>query len=164
MNKKDLEAIISFAKANGMMKWAFEDVLNEYLTTKEVAEDIEGTAMDDYEFYLSTGGQFHSPEEFETWLKEAEEYSTEQQLYEEYLDDAAESYAEYERYCYEQMTLSPEYEECLAKQMLGEMPIENGNKLSVVNELYLMGCHLSENFKTLYPKAWEIFRYYRDML
>ena len=86
------------------------------------------------------------------------------QLYEEYLDEAAESYAEYERYCYEQMTLSPADEEYLAKQMLGEIPIKNGNKLSVVNELYLMGYHLSENFKTLYPKAWEIFCYYRDML
>lgn len=41
MNKEDLKAIISFAKANGMMKWAFEDVLNEYLTTKEVAESYE---------------------------------------------------------------------------------------------------------------------------
>lgn len=41
MNEKDLKAIISFAKANGMMNWAFEDVLNEYLTTREIAEDIE---------------------------------------------------------------------------------------------------------------------------
>ena len=41
MNKKDLKAIISFAEANGMMDWAFEDVLNEYLTTKEVAEAYE---------------------------------------------------------------------------------------------------------------------------
>lgn len=41
MNKKDLKAIISFAEANGMMDWAFEDVLNEYLTTKEVAESYE---------------------------------------------------------------------------------------------------------------------------
>lgn len=121
-------------------------------------------AMEDHEFYLATVGEFHSPEEFETWLKEAEEDSIEQQLYEEYLDDAAESYAEYERYCYEQMTLGPAYEECLAKQMLGEMPIENGNKLSVVNDLYLTGYHLSENFRTLYPEAWEIFCYYRDML
>ena len=91
-------------------------------------------------------------------------HQTEQQSYEEYLDNAAEAYLEYERYCYEQMTLSPADEEYLAKQMLGEIPIKNGNKLSVVNELYLMGCHLSENFKTLYPKAWEIFCYYRDML
>ena len=43
--------------------------------------------MEDYEFYLATGGDFHSPEEFETWLKEAEEQSIEQQSYEEYLDD-----------------------------------------------------------------------------
>lgn len=91
-------------------------------------------------------------------------HQTEQQPYEEYLDNAAEAYLEYERYCYEQMTLSPADEEYLAKQMLGEIPIKNGNKLSVVNELYLMGCHLSENFKTLYPKAWEIFCYYRGML
>ena len=41
MNKKDLKAIISFAEANGMMDWALEDVLNEYLTTKEVAESYE---------------------------------------------------------------------------------------------------------------------------
>ena len=41
MNKKDLNSIISFAKANSMMDWAFEDVLNEYLTTKEVAESYE---------------------------------------------------------------------------------------------------------------------------
>lgn len=41
MNKKDLKAIISFAEANGMMDWAFEDVFNEYLTTKEVAESYE---------------------------------------------------------------------------------------------------------------------------
>ena len=41
MNNKDLNAIISFAKANSMMDWAFEDVLNEYLTTKEVAESYE---------------------------------------------------------------------------------------------------------------------------
>lgn len=26
--------------------------------------------MENYEFYLATGGDFHSPEEFETWLKE----------------------------------------------------------------------------------------------
>lgn len=43
--------------------------------------------MENYEFYLATGGYFHSPEEFETWLKEAEEQSIEQQSYEEYLDD-----------------------------------------------------------------------------
>lgn len=41
MNNKDLNAIISFAKANSMMDWAFEDVLNEYLTTKEVAESYD---------------------------------------------------------------------------------------------------------------------------
>lgn len=41
MNKKELEALVHFAKINGMMDWAFEDVLNEYLTTKEVAEAYE---------------------------------------------------------------------------------------------------------------------------
>lgn len=46
MNKKDLNAIISFAKANSMMDWAFEDVLNEYLTTKEVAESYENPFRD----------------------------------------------------------------------------------------------------------------------
>lgn len=46
-------------------------------------------AMEDYEFYLATGGEFHSPEEFETYLKEAEEQSVEQQSYEEYLDNVA---------------------------------------------------------------------------
>lgn len=37
MTREDLEHIIHFAEMNGMMDWAFEDVLNEYLTTKEVA-------------------------------------------------------------------------------------------------------------------------------
>ena len=64
MKREEIENIIHFAEINGMMDWTFEDVLNEYLTTKETAEDIERTAMDNYEFYLSTGGQFHSPEEF----------------------------------------------------------------------------------------------------
>ena len=41
MDKKELEALVHFAKINGMMDWAFEDVLNEYLTTKEVAEAYE---------------------------------------------------------------------------------------------------------------------------
>lgn len=75
MTLQDLQDILHFAEINGMMNWTFEDVLNEYFTTKEVAEDIERTAIDNYEFYLSTGGQFHSPEEFETWLKEAKEDS-----------------------------------------------------------------------------------------
>lgn len=75
MTLQDLQDILHFAEINGMMNWTFEDVLNEYFTTKEVAEDIERTAIDNYEFYLATGGQFHSPEEFETWLKEAKEDS-----------------------------------------------------------------------------------------
>ena len=120
--------------------------------------------MEDYEFYLATGGDFHSPEEFETWLKEAEEESVEQQSYEEYLDNAADAYLEYENYCYEQMVLSPEGEKYLAKQLTGEIPIKNGNKLSIVNELYLSGFHVSEHFKTLYPKAWDILCYYIDKL
>lgn len=41
MNKKELEALVHFAKINNMMDWAFEDVLNEYLTTKEVAKAYE---------------------------------------------------------------------------------------------------------------------------
>ena len=132
--------------------------------TKEVAEDIERTAMDNYEFYLATGGEFYSPEKFETWLKKAEEQSVEQQSYEEYLDNAASEYLEYEKYCYEQKILIPEEEECLAKQLTGELPIKNGNKLSIVNELYLSGFHVSEHFKTLYPKPWDILCSYIDML
>ena len=41
MNKNDLYNLTHFAEMNGMMDWAFEDVLNEYLTTKEVAESYE---------------------------------------------------------------------------------------------------------------------------
>ena len=91
MNKKDLKAIISFAKANGMMNWAFEDVLNEYLTTREIAEDIE-TAIDNYEFYLSTGGQFHSPEEFIARLEETDEYLTTKEV-----DESYENFSYFER-------------------------------------------------------------------
>ena len=91
-------------------------------------------------------------------------HQAEQQSYEEYLDNAADAYLEYERYCYEQMTLSPEEEECLAKQLTGELPIKNGNKLSVVSNLYLSGFHVSEHFKTLYPKAWRILDYYWNIL
>lgn len=91
-------------------------------------------------------------------------HQTEEQSYEEYLDNAAEAYLEYERYCYEQMTLSPEEEEWLAKQLTGELPIKNGNKLSVVSNLYLSGFHVSEHFKTLYPEAWRILDYYWNIL
>lgn len=42
------------------------------------AEDRVRTAEDNYEFWLSTGGQFHSPEEFVEeyieYLKEKEDY------------------------------------------------------------------------------------------
>ena len=123
MNKRDFENFIHFAEINRMMQWAFEDVLNEYLTTKEVAES-----------------------------------------YEEYLNEASEANLEYERYCYDQMTLSPEGEKYLAKQLTGEIPIKNGNKFSIVNELYLSGLHVSEHFKTLYPKAWDILCYCIDKL
>ena len=41
MNRTELEALVHFAKINGMMEWPFEAVYNEYLTTKEVAEDYE---------------------------------------------------------------------------------------------------------------------------
>lgn len=75
MTREDLKHIIHFAEINGMMDWTFEDALNEYLTTKETAEDIE-TAIDNYEFYLSTGGQFHSHEEFIARLEETDEYLT----------------------------------------------------------------------------------------
>ena len=91
-------------------------------------------------------------------------HQAEQQSYEEYLDNAANAYLEYERYCYEQMTLSPEQEEYLAKQLTGELPIKNGNKLSVVSNLYLSGFHVSEHFKTLYPEAWRILGYCCDIL
>ena len=91
-------------------------------------------------------------------------HQTEQQSYEEYLDNAADAYLEYERYCYEQMTLSPEQEKYLAKQLTGELPIKNGNKLGVVSNLYLSGFHVSEHFKTLYPEAWRILDYYWNIL
>lgn len=41
MNRTELEALVHFAKINGMMEWPIEVVYNEYLTTKEVAEDYE---------------------------------------------------------------------------------------------------------------------------
>ena len=41
MNREELNNLIHFAEMNGMMDWTFEDVLNEYLTTKEVAESYE---------------------------------------------------------------------------------------------------------------------------
>ena len=91
-------------------------------------------------------------------------HQAEEQSYEEYLDNAAEAYLEYERYCYEQMTLSPEEEEWLAKQLTGELPIKNGNKLGIVSNLYLSGFHVSEHFKTLYPEAWRILDYYWNIL
>lgn len=121
-------------------------------------------AVEDHEFYPAPGGELHSPEEFKTWLDAAKKDSIEQQLYEEYLDEAAEAYEEYERYWAEIKTLSPDDEEYLAKLLLDEISIKNGNKLSVVNDLYLMDYHLSEDFKTLYPEAWKVFCYYRNMI
>lgn len=41
MSREELNDIIHFAEINGMMKWPFEVVYNEYLTTKEVAESYE---------------------------------------------------------------------------------------------------------------------------
>lgn len=41
MTLKDLQDILHFAEINNMMDWAFVDVLNEYFTTKEVAESYE---------------------------------------------------------------------------------------------------------------------------
>lgn len=41
VTREELNNLIHFAEINGMMEWAFEDVLNEYLTTKEVAESYE---------------------------------------------------------------------------------------------------------------------------
>ena len=38
MTLQDLQDILHFAEVNGMMDWPFVDVVNEYLTTKEVAE------------------------------------------------------------------------------------------------------------------------------
>ena len=34
MDKTELNDVIKFAKINGMMNWSFEEVLNEYETTK----------------------------------------------------------------------------------------------------------------------------------
>ena len=41
MTREDLKHIIHFAEMNGMMDWTFEDALNEYLITKEIAYDYE---------------------------------------------------------------------------------------------------------------------------
>ena len=41
MTLQDLQDILHFAEINNMMDWAFEDALNEYFTTKEVAESYE---------------------------------------------------------------------------------------------------------------------------
>lgn len=121
-------------------------------------------AMDNYEFYLATGGQFHSPEEFETCMKEAEEGYIEQRLYEEYLDEAAAAAEWYERQRWEDTTLDPASEEYLAKQLTGELPIKNGNKLSVVVELFYSDFHISEEFPTKYPEAYNIYKALVDMI
>lgn len=120
-------------------------------------------AMEDYEFFLATGGEFHSTEELESWLEGAEEDSVEQQCCEEY-PDYDEVYQAYEEYYYEQRTLSPAEEEEFAKQLLGELPIKCGNKMWLVHSLYMSDFHLSNNFKSLYPKAWDIYCAYIDML
>lgn len=41
MNRDNLKHILHFAEINGMLDWPFETVVNEYLTTKELAEDYE---------------------------------------------------------------------------------------------------------------------------
>ena len=41
MTLQDLQDILHFAEINGMMDWAFADVLTEYFTTKEVAESYK---------------------------------------------------------------------------------------------------------------------------
>lgn len=41
MSHEELKQLIHFAEINGMMNWPFEEVYNEYLTTKEVAESYE---------------------------------------------------------------------------------------------------------------------------
>lgn len=38
MDIRELQNISHFAEINGMMNWPFNEVYNEYLTTKETAE------------------------------------------------------------------------------------------------------------------------------
>lgn len=41
LTEEDLQHILHFAEINGMLEWPFEDVIDEYLATKEVAEAYE---------------------------------------------------------------------------------------------------------------------------
>ena len=68
MNKNDLYNLTHFAEMNGMMNWAFEDVLNEYLTTKEVAEsyenpfrDLSDSALIDWYVMFLNGADYSDP-------------------------------------------------------------------------------------------------------
>lgn len=40
MRKTELEDLVHFAQVNGMINWPFEVVLNEYLTTKDLVDNI----------------------------------------------------------------------------------------------------------------------------
>lgn len=42
-----LQDLIHFAEANNMMYWSFNDVINEYLTTRDLASDYEKYYEDD---------------------------------------------------------------------------------------------------------------------
>lgn len=125
-------------------------------------------SLRDYDVFLETGGEFHSQKEFEEWLDGAEQDSTEQQCYEldeeEYWRGYEESCHWYEKQKWLEYTLTPYEEEIFAKQLTGELPIKNGNKLSIVNELYLSGFHISEEFSTKYPEAYSIYKQFSNML
>ena len=63
-------------------EWSNKLDLDDYSEDSEAqvsAEDRVRTAEDNYEFWLSTGGQFHSPEEFVEeyieYLKEKDDYN-----------------------------------------------------------------------------------------
>ena len=42
-----LQDLIHFAEINNMMNWSFNDVINEYLTTRDLASDYEKYYEDD---------------------------------------------------------------------------------------------------------------------
>lgn len=88
-----------------------------------------------------------------------------------YEEGSEEYWREYEEYVisqdrlrYEQYCLSPEQEEKFAKQLTGEIPIENGNRMSLVINLYMSDFHVSEQFPEKYPEAWKIYSAYCDMI
>lgn len=43
IDNAELQRILHFAEINGIMNWPFDEVYNEYLTTKDVAESYERT-------------------------------------------------------------------------------------------------------------------------